>query len=1521
MSKRCLLLLTLICVNSEDFYFYVDVRWDDVDHYKSRPELLPHNHGLRTVPALHVALDKVKLLQVWSASPRVEGLFTENVFYRSSSEYLANCRSVDGSPGDWSSPCFVHANYDIGFCSPTPIEPTDGTVSTLHCKNKPLQDHIFSFKENQTDPSSLHMSLLPADSQVHLVLPDGTGLSTQHKHKYNEMFGDVVSPETLSLKQLTERVQFISRLVGPQLAGIIGSSENAYYTALVSKKMGIPNIVTSVTDTQGLWPIKSGSNFESGILDNTLVLGYEDWMIMDLLTFIQVETEWYRGTLQILHESGDSERLARCIHSNLEEELEKRLGDQDIRACRDMYLDRLTTWDYYIPETERNSPEHVDLLLETVSSRTRVIFLLGKEEFIRNMLKKLHEHGMYKRDTLVSEEEDEEITKQFGIVVLPENGAPCGDILTPYSEPSSEPDSVISEVLRGAYLLCHNAHNRASWVYRSPSSMSGDGSNSAGKYRWKLDPPSLNTWTRYQENVGAESYTRNREYLTRDLQLNMTFWNLFENDFREKSRSVFDMDYPENQSVSGIAGFTHDSLIWGMFTAVLNRTHPKLFLSKSGDFTLVNLYSDGSLHPDTLVSPSADLNSVGWPGMFGIDSPPTSVYNKTYMMKTSSFLINDGPWHDIINRYTFKDNRPFGSVPHTIKIFEDNKWKALVGMLPHRRKEERDTDNYERSATLLSSELHTDSFGNNLESGAPFFDKYKFIRYCWSSESHVNAKEPQCGYNYYICNSRNRRKCLIMVSSSCLAAFVLLFTPLLYITLRWTKYYSEVNAMEWRLKDSLASFRYQWMTETQHDEDISTTCLSIESHSLDKKGATCYNILPQLNKVSDKGAPSYNILPQLNKVSDKGAPSYNILPQLNKVSDKGATCYNILPQLNKESLISTHTESFGVARDKRKSTVFENHHRRRTGFMWNERQHVGTLLKETGDKKDEELGTSEEFTTSQFLSVFGDRQNIGNKIYTNEVRRTSNLHAAFSGNFSKDRSTQFEVDSFTYSTIAHYGEKDWAAKELLTPASNLLKGNSWALRVEMKQLLDLRQKNVTKLCGVVYNIDRNSFYLLSQHCKRGSLQDLLEEREFTLDAEVKLSFICDIIKGMSYLHSEIGSHGYLKSSNVLLTGCFTVKISDFGTLSRVSDADKIDRLSEVSADLHLLWTAPEILRLAPADRSIFGSKEGDVYSFGVICHEILECSGPFNTHDHQGRDPQDVISLVKEHPLQRPYRPAYSVNPARSHKESVALDLSVQCWSENSADRPTFRHLHRHSFPKITSLRKSVIEHILETVKKYSKKKEKQLHKLESELRKVRAERSSIQRYHVPWEVLENVISGGQPGFENLPDSSILSLQITGAEELLKTISHTRVWNALQQIREEIFSLVRYHPGLYCTVATESVYVILANGTNQSRINIAATLHKLFRELVNFVRDMDIPASSLRVRAGMDSGEVYTGLVTSQVLFYQLFGPVCTISHLLRDNALPGSLLVSENTKTLIKSKANKFKETASFRYKSSVLH
>jgi hypothetical protein len=35
-----------------------------------------------------------------------------------------------------------------------------------------------------------------------------------------------------------------------------------------------------------MWPVKSEANFESAILENTLVLGYEDWMILDMITYV-----------------------------------------------------------------------------------------------------------------------------------------------------------------------------------------------------------------------------------------------------------------------------------------------------------------------------------------------------------------------------------------------------------------------------------------------------------------------------------------------------------------------------------------------------------------------------------------------------------------------------------------------------------------------------------------------------------------------------------------------------------------------------------------------------------------------------------------------------------------------------------------------------------------------------------------------------------------------------------------------------------------------------------------------------------------------------------------------------------------------------------------------------------------------------------------------------------------------------------------------------------------------------------
>ena len=246
-----LLLLLLRSIHTKDFYFYADVRWDNVDHFKSHPETIPYNHGLRIIPALHVALEKLKVLHIWSASPKVNGYVTDNFFYRSNSEFLASCRTVNNSDGYWDSPCFLHANYDVGFCSPEELTPADASVATLHCKNNPPDDHVFSFLSNQTNTSSVSLPMLPKGSKINLVLPDGTGLSQFHQEDFNNKFSEKELSDSISLKEMNARIKFIAWLLGDEFAGIVGSTDNAYNSALISRQLGVPNIVPSVTDSKG----------------------------------------------------------------------------------------------------------------------------------------------------------------------------------------------------------------------------------------------------------------------------------------------------------------------------------------------------------------------------------------------------------------------------------------------------------------------------------------------------------------------------------------------------------------------------------------------------------------------------------------------------------------------------------------------------------------------------------------------------------------------------------------------------------------------------------------------------------------------------------------------------------------------------------------------------------------------------------------------------------------------------------------------------------------------------------------------------------------------------------------------------------------------------------------------------------------------------------------------------------------------------------------------------------------------
>lgn len=123
----------------------------------------------------------------------------------------------------------------------------------------------------------------------------------------------------------------------------------------------------------------------------------------------------------------------------------------------------------------------------------------------------------------------------------------------------------------------------------------------------------------------------------------------------------------------------------------------------------------------------------------------------------------------------------------------------------------------------------------------------------------------------------------------------------------------------------------------------------------------------------------------------------------------------------------------------------------------------------------------------------------------------------------------------------------------------------------LSQMKDLRNENVNPFLG--FFSDCSTFAVVTEHCSRGSLQDLLRNEDVKLDWMFKSSLLLDLIKvnrqnssskwgsvtawlsmfncvscfqGMKYLHHRDFPHGRLKSRNCVVDGRFVLKITDYG---------------------------------------------------------------------------------------------------------------------------------------------------------------------------------------------------------------------------------------------------------------------------------------------------------------------------------------------------------------------------------------
>ncbi|KAK6239742.1 hypothetical protein QUC31_005211 [Theobroma cacao] len=266
------------------------------------------------------------------------------------------------------------------------------------------------------------------------------------------------------------------------------------------------------------------------------------------------------------------------------------------------------------------------------------------------------------------------------------------------------------------------------------------------------------------------------------------------------------------------------------------------------------------------------------------------------------------------------------------------------------------------------------------------------------------------------------------------------------------------------------------------------------------------------------------------------------------------------------------------------------------------------------------------------------------------------------------------------------GSKDYQVRRRLGNGSQYKEvywlGESFALRhffgdveavaPDISSLLSLSHPNILHfLCG--FTDDEKKECHLVMELMNKSLRNYVKEicgprKRVPFPLAVAVDLMLQIARGMEYLHSNKIYHGDLNPSNIHVKsrGMFTegymqAKVSGFG-LSSIVHLPQKNTLMNQNETLPFIWHAPEVLEEQEQTGSKGNSKyteKADVYSFGMICFQLLTGKVPFEDSHLQG-DKMSPNIRAGERPL----------FPFQSPK--CVTNLTKKCWHADPNLRPSF---------------------------------------------------------------------------------------------------------------------------------------------------------------------------------------------------------------------------------------------------------
>lgn len=252
------------------------------------------------------------------------------------------------------------------------------------------------------------------------------------------------------------------------------------------------------------------------------------------------------------------------------------------------------------------------------------------------------------------------------------------------------------------------------------------------------------------------------------------------------------------------------------------------------------------------------------------------------------------------------------------------------------------------------------------------------------------------------------------------------------------------------------------------------------------------------------------------------------------------------------------------------------------------------------------------------------------------------------------------------------------------------------LENSLGQLCRLRQKNLTTILGICFDIDLYPRIILS-FAEHGTIIEFLTRSPTKVDWSLRLNWCVQTADAMSYLHQSNVLHRNLKSSNILITFDSRVQVCDYGLMSllqplrQACDSERcLCKLSHAALPISIRWSAPEILA-DPSDSTRF-QPSIDVYSFGVCLWEQIRLEQPYA----EIKDEAEVLRWIVEGHRLPPFDELTLVNVMPEYNQ-----LMFDCWKEMPTERPTFEQIGRslrQTLTKVKSFQKHSMKRMTSTM-------------------------------------------------------------------------------------------------------------------------------------------------------------------------------------------------------------------------------